>query len=62
MITGKPCGNGCGYTKKQRKENYAKNDMKLSDMKREQNKNVWLYDMWNDKGEKWDQSGRNLKY
>jgi len=32
--------------------------MKLIDMPKEQNKNVWLYDMHKDKSEKFDRSGK----
>ncbi|CBY39683.1 unnamed protein product [Oikopleura dioica] len=58
IITGKPCGNGCGYIKNERPWNYAKNKMKLIDMPKEKNKNVWLYDMHKDKSEKFDRSAQ----
>lgn len=58
IITGKPCGNGCGYIKDSRNPSYEKDNTKLADMEKEQNKNVRLYDMWADKGEKFDKSGR----
>ncbi|CAG5080654.1 Oidioi.mRNA.OKI2018_I69.PAR.g9675.t1.cds [Oikopleura dioica] len=56
IITGKPCGNGCGYIKSSRNPSYAKDNTKLTDMKKEKNKNVRLYDMWADRGEKFDKS------
>ena len=33
------------------------NNMRLVDMPKEQNKNVWLYDMMKDRKEKFDLSG-----
>jgi len=58
IITGKPCGNGCGYTKKQRPRSYWANNVKLQSIAKERNKNVWLYDMQSDKSEKFDRSGQ----